>query len=801
MAKMSASTLKAMLKSELETGLGVFAGELATQRSKAIDYYYGKPFGNEVDGRSQVVLSDVSDTIEWALPQLLKPFVAGEQMGRFEPQGPEDEESARQATDYVNFILNHDNNSFTLLYQWFKDALLNKNGFIKVYWETKEKVETETYSGLSDDEAASVLENYGRDGKIEILEHAQDVDDLGMSTHDIKLTRTTKKGYVCVENVPPEDVVVSKRATSNDDLPFIAHLRPLTRSDLIEMGFSRSQVDDLSASVGEGRWMNPEFTSRHDFDETVGMDSAFEDKSREIIRIAECYLKIDWDDDGVSEWRRIIYAQDDDEVLENKPIDDHPFVTTTPVLMPHKFFGISMADLTMDIQLIRSTVLRQVLDNMYGLNNNRHFVDYTRVEMDDLLTNRPDLPIRVEGPVGDAVRTFPIQPLGPYAFPIMEWMNQEKESRTGVNRYIQGMDPNSLNKTAHGMSLMTQAAAQRLELIDRVFANSVAVLFRKILKIITRHQDKPRMIRLRNAFVPMDPRTWNSEMDVTIEVGIGYGSKELQNAMLDQFLTYQFEIVKMQGGLSGPLVTGPNVYNTLMKKAEAAGLKTAAPYFTDPNSPEGQQATQVQAQRPDPEMAKVQLEAKKSEATMQMDQQKAQAQLQLEQGKAVANLQLEREKAQAEHVLAMERMKGEFALKQEQMRLEHGLKTEQAAIDVLTQQQSQQAQLGMQREKQGAEIGLAREKMNGEQRIKAAETLMTRPEGEEGSTEPVKTPLDDLVEALARQSQDTNKMLSTILTVVKEQSEATDALLAAASAPITVSKTADGFRVTKQRLN
>lgn len=686
---MDEDRLKTILKARVQDSLGFIGGELSDQRASALDLYYGEPFGDEQDGRSQVVLTDVADTIETILPQLIKVYLAGDEVVKFEPQGPEDEQTADQATEYVNYIFRKDNPGFLILYSWFKDALLQKNGFVKVSWVETEEPTTSKYTGLTEDELALLLQ----DDTAKVVEQSEytgeiplvDGSSLPVPMFDVTLTMARKKGRVAIETVPPEEILVSRRAVSHQDPEFIAHRRPVTRSELIEMGYDKKKVMDLQPTMG-GDVYREETTARHDVDdERAETAQSIIDEAMQEIMIVEAYIKVDYDGDGRAEWRKVTVASENSyDILDNEAIDEPPFETITPVIMPHKYFGRSVVDQIGDMQKIRSTVMRQLLDNMYGCNNNRTAVDDSRVELDDLLTNRVDGIVRTDGPPGDSILPMPNTPLGPFAYPLLEYTDQIKESRTGVTRYTAGLDPDALNKTATGINILTQQSNQRIELIARTFAETgVSRLFRKILRLVIRHQDEARMIRLRNEFVQFDPREWNADMDVTVEVGLGYGSQEAQAGMAVAVLNEQKALVEMQGGFGG-MVSQGNMYAAYGKLVEATGEQSVEPYFTDPDSPQAQQVPPKQ----DPKMVEAQNKAQIAQAEFQADQQRAQADMALEREKMAQEMQLAREEMASKLAMQREEMQARLAMEREKMMGQMELQRVEAGMRAVERQEA-----------------------------------------------------------------------------------------------------------------
>jgi hypothetical protein len=647
---MTDSELKGILEAYERNALGYQSSELSSQREQAMKYYLGELFGDEQEGRSQVVSTDVADTVEWILPSLLKVFTAGEDVIRCDPVQAEDEALAKQATEYCNWVFQKDNSGFMVFHAMFKDALLQKNGTCKVYWEEPEDEEPEEQELTG--EAYIGLTIQEMQGKIEIVEHEQEGD-----VHRVKINRLDRTGKVCIEPIPPEEFLVSRQAKGIDwkESPFVAHRTQKTVSELLEMGYRKEVIDRLS---DEDEDLTAERLAR--YDDVEDLDDPDIDRSMRQIWVTEAYLMVDYDGDGIGEKRKVTYAGN--EILDNEPWKGpRPFASVTPVPMSHRFTGRSVADLVMDLQKIKSAILRQFLDNLY-LNNNQRSVISDQVNLDDMLVSRPGGIIRLKtGALPSAGHVMPLATpfVAQAAFPALEYLDGVRENRTGVTRYNQGVDANSLNKTASGITQIMSAAQQRIELIARIFAETgVKDIFKLILFNLTTYQDKARTIRLRNQWVPMDPSEWKNGFDITINVGLGTGNRDQMLAHLMNLANIQKEIVGLQGGLNGPLVTADNVYNLLSKISENSGYKGG--FFTNP-----QEAGPPPPPPPDPKMIEVQGKQEVAKAQLQMDQQKTQAQLALEKQKTEAQLQLEWQKTQAG--LEMERQK---------MMLEHQAKGE-----------------------------------------------------------------------------------------------------------------------------
>ena len=597
--------LKSVLGNHIENALGYLGGNLSESRKKSLEYYLGDKLGTEIDGRSQVVSTDVSDTIESILPNLLRIFTASDKVVKCEPVTAEDVPMADQATTYLNHVFYKENNGFQLLYNFFKDALIEKNGFLKIYWDESESVEFETYQNLSLEDKEALEDT--RD-EIEFIEEEEVEDEFSkgefekaieqyeaqgleipeMQTPDFilyncKIKRTKKTGKIKVESVPPEEFLIDRNAKTIEDADFVSHKVLISRSDLIAMGYDEDEVNNLPASSDD--IYNTENTVRQgNIDEYLTDDYAQGQNTK--VSIYESYVKYDYDEDGIAELRKIVSAGDDGSmVLENMPCDNIPFVTVTPIPMPHRFYGRSVSELVEDIQLMKSTVMRQLLDNMYLTNNNRVAVMDGMVNMDDLLTTRPGGVVRTKQPPNQVMQPLQSQPISQQAFPMLSYLDTVREARTGITKSAQGLDADTLNsKTATGVNTLMTQTQMRSELIARIFAETgVKDLFRKIFELMVKYQDREKVVMLNNQYIPVKPTEWKDRFNISIVVGLGTGSKEQQTVMLNSILERQIQAFQLQGGKEMPMVSLKNIYNTLSKVIENAGLKNVENYFVDPD--------------------------------------------------------------------------------------------------------------------------------------------------------------------------------------------------------------------------
>ena len=694
---MEQNELKSILQAEIDDAIGFIESETVEQRKQALEAYLRQPYGNEVEGKSQIVTGEVAEAIDGALPSLVRIFTGSDNIVVFEPQGPRDEASAKQATDYCNWVFTRDNEGVAILHDWFKDALMQKNGIVKAYWEDKEDVTKERYFDLSNDELAMLMS----DETMEIVEQDTTefpifdpngqpvIDPMGMpvmgATTNVVVQQKKKSGKVTIENVPPEEFLISKKARTIADSPFVAHRQMLTRSTLMAMGFNKKQVEGLQ--MGDALAYTPERVARYAAGEQP-YQTQTDDPSMQEIEVFECYVKTDIDGKGIASLVQVFYASN--EILEDakgkemvEEVDYVPFHSICPIPIPHKFFGNSLADRTVDLQLIKTTITRQMLDNLYLTNNARVVAIEGQVNLDDLLTSTAGGVIRAKSP--NAVQQLVVQNVASQAFPMLQYLDTIQSKRTGVSDASQGLDPSVLqNVTAAAVASMQQAGAGKIELMARIFAETgVKSLFKGILHLLCKYQDKARLVRMRGEFVEFDPRTWANQYDVSINVGLGAGNRQEQMAMLSMVLAKQEQLIG-QYGPANPYVSPAQYRGTLGRMIEIAGFKDSAEFYK-PITPEQDQALSnppPQEQQMPPEVqalmartqAEIQANQAKAQADLQMQQQQMQIDMQMAQQKAGLEMQLMREKEMAKLQLEREKQQAYFALKQQEFEAEAQLK-------------------------------------------------------------------------------------------------------------------------------
>jgi hypothetical protein len=654
---MSDDELQGIVGKEIDDAIDYIDNNISPIRAQATEYYRGEPFGDEEDGRSQVVSMDVRDTVQAILPSLMRIFHSTDNTVEYAPQGPEDIAAAEQATDYANFIINRDNNGFLAMHSAFKDALIRKVGILKCWWDDQTTIDAYNYTGLDDNALAALAAD--PDAMITV-QASMPVGEPALNPmtgemlpppmmHDVRVEYTRPDGRVKLEAVPPEELLISREAKSIAEADYVAHRRIVTVSELVAMGYDYDEVasmssayDDMNTNV-ERYTRNPALTNE--------MNERNDPAMRKVLYV-ENYIRVDYDGDGIAELRKICTAGDGNKILNNEPIDMAPFATFCPDPEPHDFFGISVADTVMDIQRIKSVIMRNTLDSLAMSIHPRVAVTEGMVNLDDVMNTE----------VGSIIRqrqAGQVQPLsmpfvGREAFPVLQYMDQVKEARTGISKASQGLDANVLQSTtASAVAATVSAAQQHIELIARVFAETgMKDLFKIVLHLITTHQDAPRMVRLRNEFVPIDPRVWNSNMDVSINVALGRGTDAERMMMLRQIGEMQKDAMKTMGP-QNPLTDITKLSNTLKAMTELAGFKDTSQFWSNP----AEFTPPPKQEKPDVNEMLIQVQIQQIQADIQ---------------KKAAQLQLDREKMQMDDDRKRDELEAELFVKAEEMKAKYG---------------------------------------------------------------------------------------------------------------------------------
>ena len=675
--QMDDSELQGIITSDLEDAISYIDSDLSPIRAKGTEYYRGDPFGNEEEGRSQVVAMEVRDTVSAMMPSLMRVFFSTENVVEYIPRGPEDVKGAQQATDYANLIFTSDNNGFMTTYALFKDALVRKCGIAKYWWEEEEKVRIEEYSGL-DDQTLQILSQENAEVKIVVSYpdpaiSQEMIDQVNAQAaaagqpapqvpmiHDVQIKRIVKDGRVRIMAVPPEELVIDRRARSFEDAALIAHRQMLTVADLISMGYDEDEVrDNLTSNDLDS---NEEFLARQPLNNITGNNNTSNPMMQRVLYV-EAYSRVDYDGDGIPELRKICCMGSGYNIVRNLPAAYIPFVDFPCDPEPHTspLESMSIFDITHDLQEIKSEILRNTLDSLAQSIHPRTAIVEGQVNIDDVLNNETGAVIRMRAP--GMVQPFNTPFVGQAAFPMLDYVDQIKEDRTGMSKAAMGLNADALQSSTKAAVAATISASQgRIELTSRILAEGMKKLFKGILFLITTHQDKPRMVRLRNEWVQIDPRAWDNSMDVSINIGLGQGdvNERLQGLMM---IMQKQEQALSTMGADNPFVTMTQFSRTLRKIVELSGFRDASQYFKD--VPEGYMPPQ-KPERPTPEQVLAQVQAESIQADIQ---------------KKAAELELKREQMIRDDDYRRDQLAQDLVLKKYELELKYGVQLSTAELD------------------------------------------------------------------------------------------------------------------------
>lgn len=674
--------LQAALSTSVDDAIQYCEEEVGKDREKATRYYRGDISQDlpDIAGRSRVVSRDVRDVVLQILPSIMRVFFGTQKVVEFDPVGIEDEEGAKQATDYVkNVVLGSDNDGPSIFYSAFKDALVRRTGVVKVYWKSETSVSAERFAGISPDLFAVFSAEAEASAQVQEITDVEQ-DEKGFLSFVVKTRKTS--GKVCIEPVPPEEFVISRDAKDDVRPPLIGTRSMLTVSDLVAMGYDFDEMLELAGDSDD-----PEYTGESDArrftsdvfdDEDGGTDPALRK-----VEYIEVYKLIDADGDGIAEMRKVCLAGPGRKLLRHEIVADHPFATFCPEPEPHTFFGLSVADSLMDVQIIRSQLMRLMLDGLNSVVTPRQKYLRGKVDLKQLADARPGGLVGVDQM--DAVLPLETDKSAPQlAMQAYELMGQVRQDRTGQNQASMGLQPDALQSVSRiAANELVQTAQSRVEMICRHFASGMRRVFRLVLDNITRYQDSERTIRLRGRWVSMDPRQWNPSMDVVINVGLGKGNVEERTAFLQQFLQVQ-QAVMQQAGPQNPWFNEEKIRNALEDVCEAAGNMAERYVLT---SQEWEEVRQQQAANPPPPQPSpvdelVQVETAKIQAKAQADAETTRLKAGFESQSRAEELQLQREKLAQDARLKEAELQREYEYKMAALAEEMRVKMRQAEIQI-----------------------------------------------------------------------------------------------------------------------
>lgn len=689
--KLTTGELLAIIEAHRADSLGVEDGELSNERATAMDRYHGRPYGNEMEGRSAVVSKDLSDAVDWAMPAIMRIFTQSGVVAEFGPVSQEDEAQAEIETDYVNQVIMKDNDGWIALHDAIKDTLLLKNGYVKHFWEVTDKIEEPCYKGLVIEEVQKLLGDLQQD-ECEVEIKGQEENEIQtpqgpVKTFDLELKIKRKQGKCNYIAVPCEEVRVSRKCRGSlQTSPFTEHVTRKTRSELIEMGMDRGFVESLPA-YESSRYSVQSFSRDSVSDESnVSYGTSVSDMSMDEIEYCEAYIRVDWDGDGIAELRKVVSVgnqiPDGDEW--NEPVPAVAMTGFVAKRVPHRHVGESLYDELGDLQEIKTTLTRQLMDNVYLTNNNQWLVN-ERVNLADFMTSLPGGIKRIDGmePVQGAVEAIQAKQIIGDILPVIGYIDSVKESRTGISKASAGLDPDTLSNVTKGAYMENmQRASQKVEMITRLIAETgVKESVFQVHSILRRYQDKQRIVRMKGKYITVDPQQWRERTDLTVKVGLGTGTEEQRQQKL-------MAVGQMQREMLGPLglVTPKEGFALFSDVAKAMGFDMPDKYAMNPDSPEFAQMKAQPQQPPLPlqieqmkiqanqqtEQMKLQANQQSEQMSAQQDAQKFQAQSQMEMQKFQAESQINAQNAQREAEMSMqlEQLKAQAKLQEVQANLE-----------------------------------------------------------------------------------------------------------------------------------
>jgi hypothetical protein len=663
MAKLTDEEILSIIGAEMANATGSAQSDtISGNRKSAMAAYLGEK-GDVPEGRSSVVSTDVADAVEWILPEVMKSFTQNNEVVTFDPVSNDDRRQAELESRYVYDVLMKDNEGFIALHEFFKDALLQKNGFFKVFYSDNTQKIKENYTGLTEFE----FEALQMDPEIEItgLEVEEiETESQVIKSFNVNAVRVKADGKIDLICVPPEDIRVNRmhNSVSMKNARFIAHTMLKTRSDLIEDGFDRKIIESLPTEDAEYdgernyRWAM--------MGENVSPNANSGDKSQCLYDISECYIMMDIDDDGIAERCKITVAgiTSPTHILDIEEVDEWPFISATAILMPHKLFGLSVYDRLKEIQAQKTSLLRNVLDNVYLQNNQRTIALEGQVNLDDLLISRPGGVIRAKSV--NAVTPYSTPPLSGDTYRMFDYLDATRAGRVGVSPEGSVSDVSIGDAVgSEGVQALLNQKEELVGLMVRVFAETgVKPLCEMIRRLLMKHVDSASDYEFHGEWVKVQPNVWKSRNRTTVRVGTGSGNRKQQASAVMTLLQFQKEALQMPGQ---SLVTEAQVFVALNDFAKLSGMPGAGAYFLDPNSPEGQENKQKVQQS--------QSEQQKKEAEEQ--QMLAQVQIKIanaEESKAQTakqNVELTAQKNQLQQQLDAQKMLSDNQIKQLQQQL------------------------------------------------------------------------------------------------------------------------------------
>ena len=614
--------LSAVLKAEMEDAKD-FIHQVGEERAESTEYY----LGNEPEGTSTLqsyyVSTDVRDTVLFMLPSIMRTFFGTKKVVEFVPKNAEDIAASEQQTNYINYIVQEKNPGFKILYDVFKDALVRKTGYVKAFWDDSMSASTHEYTDITPIQYQGLI----MDPDVEIISESVKMESVTMMnpetgeevtqeqpvSYDLTIRRVKAKNQVCIESIPPEEVLVARHARSLAESSYVAHRMIKSVSDLVAMGYDIEEIEQYAGAGGS--YLDPqayeEQEARNPFDNMVYPDR--DDAAGKDVLYMEHYLFFDLDGDGIDERVRVCTAGESLNILSVEPFDDLPIVSFCPDPEPHTAIGSCPADYLKPIQAAKSQIMRDTLDSLGHAIFPRMGIVEGQVNIDDVLNTDIGQPIRMRAP--GMVQPFSVPFVGKEAFPVLGYLDESKENRTGVSKASAGLNADALQSSTKAAVAATMSGAQgRIELICRHFAEGgMKELFKLVNSLVIKHQDAQDVFRLNNEFVPVDPRYWDSDKDMVVNVGLSKSNDEEKMATLINLSAKQEQILQLLGP-NNPLVSLQQYANTLSRYIELSGFKDTTNFVNAQVPP---MPPQPQQQQPSAEEMLAQAEMQKAQVSAQ----------------------------------------------------------------------------------------------------------------------------------------------------------------------------------------
>lgn len=661
---MTETDINGIVREALFDAVDFVESEIAPSRIKSQRYFDGEVDIGEEAGRSTVVATKVRDTVRAIKPSLMRVFLSTDRAVEYVPSGPKDVQFAELATKYMQYKFS-ELGGYRIINDAFHDALIKKVGIVKAYWDTVSEQEIYEYNDINDQEYSVIVNEEG----VDVIEHSVtesiEIDQMGMQVemprHYLKVSRTTERGDMVIESVPPEEFFVDRGAKRIDDAYVVAHRTQMRVSDLVAMGYDYEEVSELTGLSTADTTANAEEFERRGYDTAYTQENV-QDPSMRLVAVTEAYMKIDVDGTGVAQMQRCIMGGDDYQLLSYEPCSEVPFAVFEIDPEPHTFFGRSIADLLMNEQDASTMMLRGVLDNVALTNSPQREIVDGQVNIDDLLNNEIGGIVRTKAP--GMVRDMAVPFVAGQTLVAIQYMDAEIESKTGVTRASSGLNPDAMQSTtAAAVNATIQAAAGQVEVMARNLAEGgMRRLFKLMLKLMVENVDEAVMMRMAGGnYQPVDPRSWNAKMDVTANVGLGTGREDQRSAALAQALQLQMQIYQGYGPNNG-LVSMTNIRNTLADMLAIQGVRNSDRYFAPMDMQVEQQlqqqAAQQQQQPPVDQQAQAIIQAEQIKA--QANKEVQMLKLQIEAQKAIAADDRERDKMDQELMTDAAKILGQY---------------------------------------------------------------------------------------------------------------------------------------------